>query len=71
MQCARDRAAGAVDKRRALTLARDLLMPDRPDAPDYPTDALGPLAEACNAISITGSYARRWPDNRCSARPSR
>ena len=43
-----------VDPKDAIERARLLLAPQRADVPGYPTEALGPLAEACRAIVAEG-----------------
>lgn len=50
---AADRAR-VFDKRRVLAIVRAVLTPERTDAPEYPGDALGPLADACRVIAEHG-----------------
>jgi hypothetical protein len=50
------RATGALDRTEAIKRARAALAPPltRQRVPDYPVAALGPLAPACEAISVAG-----------------
>lgn len=46
--------ATALDKRAAIERARTTLAPTIRNAPDYPAESLGPLADACEAIATEG-----------------
>lgn len=45
---------GALDKKAAIEYARKALAPNIRSAPPYPVEALGPLADACQAIADEG-----------------